>query len=96
MGEKLLTEMGFERIERYAYKVSWIEPLVQERHMKNGQIGRQADGQVIIEFKNNLFASVSYPFSGGKYTREQWEILSAIESEIAHIEAITKGRTNAA
>jgi hypothetical protein len=47
-------------------------------------------GQVSVKFVNGVFSDVTFPFRS-TYTREQWKILSAIESEIAEIEKLLLG-----
>lgn len=48
-------------------------------------LGKGRRYQIEITLKNGIFHEVSFPFSG-RYTRDQWRILSFIESEITKLE----------
>ena len=55
--------------------------------IKDGDKLSCGNGMVTIKFKNGKFDSVHYPFNA-TYNRDQWKILSEIESIISNIEAM--------
>jgi hypothetical protein len=69
---------GLEREQRdtYTFKID-----------SGGELGVIESGQVVITFKDGRFESASFPF-GGRYTRNGWRVLSAIEHRISEIETL--------
>lgn len=55
------------------------------RIIGDNALGVKKDGEVAIHFLNGKFSHVYFPFTG-KYTRNGWRILAAIEAEIARLE----------
>ncbi|MBT4876329.1 MAG: hypothetical protein HOJ48_01215 [Desulfobacula sp.] len=77
--QKLLYGMELTRTDVYKLTIN-----------SGGNLMVKTNGEVTIVFVNGKFEQVSFLFTG-RYTRNQWRILSAIEQMIGKLEAKYKG-----